>query len=61
MKIHVLEYKEIHNRYLQELATMTRQRNLELHRQALRLDELERLDRARYFNDLRGQKVDVYV
>lgn len=61
MKIRVLEYKEIHNQYLQELAAMTRQRNLELHRQALHLGELERLDRARYFNDLRGQKVDVYV
>lgn len=61
MKIRVLEYKEIHNQYLQTLAEMTRQRNLELHRQALRLGELERLDRARYFNDLRGQKVDVYV
>jgi hypothetical protein len=40
---------------------MTRQRNLELHLQALHKGNLERLDRARYFNDLRGQKVDVYV
>ena len=61
MRIHVLEYKEIHNQYLQTLAEMTRKRNAELHLQAQHIAHVERLDRARYFNDLRGQKVDVYV
>lgn len=61
MKIRVLEYKDIHNQYLQTLAEMTRKRNAELHLQAQKIAEVERLDRARYFNDLRGQKVDVYV
>jgi hypothetical protein len=61
VKIRVLEYKDIHNQYLQTLAEMTRKRNAELHLQALHKGNLERLERARYFNDLRGQKVDVYV